>query len=172
MHDLSVRGAKLRPMPDTIRVFAVIDALVAALRTAAEPGGPLAGVAIEDAWPGGRINSKDTVIVADATGNVTGATMRAGGGTRDDEFTIDVAVAAVRKRTDDAKVARDRAAELAVIVDRVVRDELPAALAPHKVRALRLNEYDVRQFVHDKGRECDLHLRVSGTARLLPTGAA
>lgn len=149
-------------------MFAALDATVALLKTHAEAGGDLAGVAIEDAWPAGRINSRDTVIVADADGSAVPATMRAGGGTRDDTFRIEVAIAAVRK-TANAAVVRALAAELAAPVERIVLNEL--RLVIDGAYRCRVVQYNVRQFVHDKGRECDVHLTVEIVARLKPTGA-
>lgn len=154
---------------DTTLVFEVLDRLVEALTAHTEPGGVLEKVAVEDAWPAGRINSRDTVIVADADGSEVPATLRAGGGTRDDTFRVEVAVAAVRK-TANAKVVRDRAKELQAAVERVALNEIRQTVP--RVYRSRVIEYNVRQFVHDKGRECDVIMRVECKARLLPTGAA
>lgn len=159
---------------ETARAFAVIDRLVELFRAAAAPGGDLEGVVVEDSWPAGRINSRNTVIVADATGAQSPATMRPGGGTRDDTFTVEVACAAV-KRTGEAKEARDRAAEMQAAVERIVHRELrdhPGALfGVSGLYRASMIEYDIRQFAHDKGRECDVHLRVQCRARLVPPAA-
>lgn len=160
---------------DTTRVFAVIDELVRLLNEAAVDAGELEGVTVEDSWPAGRINSKDTVIVADADGDQRGATMRPGGGTRDDEFVVEVVLAAV-KRSDSARDARDRAAAIQQGVERIVQRELRTRqgnmFGVVGLYNVALSSYKVRQFTPDKGmRECDVHMRVTCKARLKPQGA-
>lgn len=152
--------------------FAVKDALVAALEAErAVVGSPLYGVDVLDAWPAGRINSKDTVLVLDIDGDKTPATMRAGGGTRNETFEIDLAVAAVRK-TNDAAEVRSRASDMARRVAQLVQAQAGAGAPPFGVanllKLLVTGSYNVREFVHDKGRECDVRYRVQGTARLRP----
>lgn len=154
---------------DTTLSFDTKDALVTRLRALAVVGGELEKVTIEEAWPAGRINSRDTVIVGDVDGDQRPATLRAGGGTRDDVFRIDIAAAAVRK-TGDAKPVRDRAKALAGAVERLVvtaNAEQPS-LGIARLRKLTIVRYRVAEFVHDKGRECDVHLSVEFTGRLTP----
>lgn len=157
-------------MPDTTLSFATFDALFAALEAEAAPGGLLDGVTVEDGWPEGRITRELTVIVADITGTQPPATLRAGGGTRDDLFTIDVAAAA-KVRGTRAK-ARLAASALAGTVEQIVNRERNApgpVLGINGLRECSIESYDIRQFVVDKGvRECDVHQRVAFKGRLRP----
>lgn len=159
-------------MPSTEFVsFAVKQALVDAFEAeAADAGSVVAGVEVLDAWPAARIAGRDTILVLDIEGDKTAATMRAGGGTRDESFSIDVAVAAVR-RTSDAAECRDRAAVMGRRVAQLVQAQNGVG-APFGIPAVRrllvTGLYSVREFTHDKGRECDLRYRVEGLARLAP----
>lgn len=152
-------------MPD------VLDALVDALRAEAEvAGSPLEGIKVFDGEPGGQNRPSELVVVGDVDGDEEPATMRAGGGTRDELYRIEVTVGA-RKRTDNARVVRRRAAELARRVERVIFDESAKAspLGLPAVRSLLVRGgKDLRQWVLDKERECDVILRVEVKARLSP----
>lgn len=154
---------------DVTLCFAAKGALVLKLEALTVPGGELEGVRVEDSWPSGRINSRDTVLVTDISGSQQPATLRAGGGTRDDVFRIDVACAAV-ERTGQSARPRARAQELAAAVERLVALESAArpSLGIVKLRQLTIVEYDVREFIHDKGRECDVHFKVECKGRLSP----
>lgn len=154
---------------DTSPSYDVLDALFEALDGAAGAAGAIAGAKVYDGWPVDRITHALSVIVADVEGDETPATMRAGGGTYDDRFVVDIACAA--KGRGSAKAMRDKARALAGEVRRLVYVEgaqVPAFGVP-KVRFSRITEYSIRQFVIDKGtRECDVHLKVACTARLTP----
>lgn len=152
-------------MPD------VLDALVDALRAESQVvDSPLEGVQVFDGEPAGQSRPRELVVVGDVDGDEGPATMRAGGGTREELYRIELTVGA-RRRTDDARVVRRRAAEIARRVERVVFDESAKAspLGLPAVRSLLVRGgKDLRQWVLADERECDLILRVEVKARLSP----
>lgn len=152
--------------------LATKEALVAALNVErAVELSVLHAVDVLDAWPSERIKTRDTVLVLDIDGDIQPATLRAGGGSRDERFEIELAVAAVR-RTNDAAEVRLRAAEMAQRVAQLVQAQAGVGSPPFGVPNLRrllvTGTYAIREFTHDTGRECDFRYRVEGIARLRP----
>lgn len=151
--------------------FDVKEALVAAFEAAAElvPPAPLAGVSVYDSWPKKAIQGNRSVLVLDFEGDEEPATMRAGGGTYDDTFRIDIAVA-VKRLVGDAKPIRDEARKLSAEVKTLVREQGapgPAgAFGVAGVRMPRVRRYRVVEYVLDKGRECDIHLTLEFIGRV------
>lgn len=150
---------------------AVLAGLVDALAAeAAVAGSPLEGVKVFDGEPGGQNRPRELVLVGDVFGDEEAATMRAGGGTRTERYAVEVTIGA-RRRTDNARVVRQRAVAIAQRVERVVFDantQRPVLGVPAVLRVGVQGQKDLRQWPLDNERECDVILRVSVEARLSP----
>lgn len=152
--------------------FRIKDGLVDALRAAVEAAGegdPLHGVDVHESWPVRAVQGKRSVLVLDFEGDERPASMRAGGGTRDDTFRIDVA-AAVWEFESDARVLRGLARPISNAIKAMVRAEGAAnpggIFGVANVRQPEIRAYKVREYVLEEGkRECDVHLSIQFTAR-------
>lgn len=143
----------------------VKDALVSALASArADAASPLHAVDVFDSWPSKGITGRFSVLVLDFEGDERAATMRAGGGTRDDELTLDAAVVVVRK-TDDVQAVRAQAQALSDELKRMVRESGHPVFGVPGVRNPRVVSWRVIERIVERGRECDVRLTFGFTAR-------
>lgn len=148
---------------------ALVDALKAAVAAALE-GAPLHGVDVHESWPAKGVQGKRSVLVLDFEADERGATLRAGGGTRDATVSVDVAVAVIEYE-DDARAVRELTKPLVHAVKSLVRAEgaprAGGAFGVPGVRQPEIRRARVVEYVLDKGRrECDVHLTVQAVARV------
>lgn len=143
--------------------FAVKDALLVALVD------EFAGtdVRVVDSWPAKGLQERSTVLVLDFEGDEQPATMRGAGGTRDDDFTLDVVCAGIARKTADPKPARERARSMSDTVKRLARESSSGGttLGVAGVRMPAVRRYTVREFVVGEGRECDVTLTLAFRGR-------
>lgn len=152
--------------------FDIKDALIDALRAAvaaAPVGGALHDVEVHESWPQRGVQHKRSVLVLDFEGDEQPATLRAGGGTRDDTFRIDVAVA-VWARGLDARELRSKTKPISNAVKALVRAEGAArpggCFGVAGVRQPEVRSYRVVEYVLDDARrECDVHLTLQFVGR-------
>src|SRR5215210_5436097 len=91
--------------------------LVEALRARGDLG---AECAVHWGFPNPDRRGNELILVADVNGDQEPATLRAGGGTRDEVYFVDLVVAVHRRGADPPEVAR-RAEELVQIVEQTVK---------------------------------------------------
>lgn len=152
--------------------FRIKDGLVDAIRAAvaaAVEGEPLYDVDVHESWPEKGVQGKRSILVLDFEGDEQPATMRAGGGTRDDTFRIDVAVAAWEYES-DPRLVRAIVQPISNALKAMIRAEGGAnpggIFGVAGVRQPEIRAYKVREYVLDKGRrECDVHLTVQFVGR-------
>jgi hypothetical protein len=147
-------------------VSGLVDALVVERGV---QGSPLYAVAVFDGEPGGQVRPSELVVVGDVLGDEEPATLRAGGGSREERYTVEVTVGA-RRRTDNTRTVRQRAIAMAQRVERVVYDANNARppFGDARIRHVLLRGgKDCRQWVLGDERECDVVVRVEVVARIV-----
>ena len=155
-------------MPGSTNVAAK-NALYDRLAALTASGQPLNGVTVFDAYPNPQSFPEESVIVGDISGIQEPATMRSDGGRRDETYRIEIHVA-VRRRTSEARGLRDRASAIAQQVETEIHNQVAGAGPPLGVAGLRhvlvRDEYDLREYLLDNGREADVRMQVECKARV------
>lgn len=146
----------------------VCDALFAALLARTGAGGDLDGVQVLDGFETPDELDLEGVLLADVDGEQSPATLKAGGGTRDELYRVEVLVWARKRPSYSTSEVRARAVALSRVVEDVVHDAAAASptFGVAGVRNAIVRGFNVRGFKTDRGRECDVRLSVEVSARV------